>query len=37
VQAVSLLLVAAFVICNAVSDLVQALVDPRLRTAGRTA
>ena len=36
VQAVSLLLVAAFVICNAVSDLVQALVDPRLRTAGRT-
>jgi peptide/nickel transport system permease protein len=37
VQAVSLLLVAAFVICNALSDLVQALIDPRLRTAGRTA
>ncbi|QMU76452.1 ABC transporter permease [Streptacidiphilus sp. PB12-B1b] len=36
VQAVSLLLVAAFVLCNAASDLVQALVDPRLRTAGRT-
>ena len=36
VQAVSLLLVAAFVICNALSDLVQALIDPRLRTAGRT-
>ena len=37
VQAVSLLLVAAFVVCNAVSDLAQALIDPRLRTAGRTA
>lgn len=37
VQAVSLLLVAAFVICNAVSDLVQALIDPRLRTTRRTA
>ncbi|RAG83200.1 ABC transporter permease [Streptacidiphilus pinicola] len=37
VQAVALLLVAAFVICNALSDLVQALIDPRLRTAGRTA
>ncbi|SEL21984.1 ABC transporter permease [Streptacidiphilus jiangxiensis] len=37
VQAVALLLVAAFVVCNAASDLVQALVDPRLRTAGRTA
>ncbi|MFC1412539.1 ABC transporter permease [Streptacidiphilus sp. N1-12] len=36
VQAVALLLVAAFVVCNAVSDLVQALVDPRLRTVGRT-
>ena len=37
VQAVALLLVAAFVVCNALSDLVQALIDPRLRTAGRTA
>ncbi|MCX4722341.1 ABC transporter permease [Streptomyces sp. NPDC090052] len=37
VQAVALLLVGAFVVCNAVSDLVQALIDPRLRTAGRTA
>ncbi|MEZ0095671.1 ABC transporter permease [Streptacidiphilus sp. EB129] len=37
VQAVALLLVAAFVICNALSDLAQALIDPRLRTAGRTA
>jgi peptide/nickel transport system permease protein len=37
VQAVALLLVAAFVVCNAVSDLVQALIDPRLRTVGRTA
>ncbi|MEU6175282.1 ABC transporter permease [Streptantibioticus parmotrematis] len=36
VQAVSLLLVAAFVICNALSDLGHALIDPRLRTAGRT-
>ena len=36
VQAVALLLVAAFVVCNAVSDLVQALIDPRLRTVGRT-
>ncbi|MFB7597191.1 ABC transporter permease [Streptomyces sp. NPDC056160] len=36
VQAVSLLLVAAFVICNALSDLVQALIDPRLRSTGRT-
>ena len=35
VQAVSLLLVAVFVVCNALSDLVQALVDPRLRGAGR--
>jgi peptide/nickel transport system permease protein len=34
VQAVSLLLVAAFVVCNALSDLVQALIDPRLRAAG---
>jgi peptide/nickel transport system permease protein len=37
VQAVSLLLVAAFVICNAASDLIQALIDPRLRTTRRTA
>ena len=37
VQAVSLLLVAAFVVCNAASDLVQALIDPRLRTTRRTA
>ncbi|MDH6121347.1 ABC transporter permease [Kitasatospora sp. GAS204B] len=36
VQAVALLLVAAFVVCNAASDLIQALVDPRLRTAGST-
>lgn len=36
VQAVALLLVAAFVVCNAVSDLIQALIDPRLRTVGRT-
>jgi peptide/nickel transport system permease protein len=37
VQAVALLLVAAFVVCNAASDLIQAVVDPRLREAGRTA
>lgn len=37
VQAVSLLLVGAFVVCNALSDLIQALVDPRLRTSGRMA
>ncbi|MBR7839033.1 ABC transporter permease [Actinospica durhamensis] len=38
VQAVSLLLVAAFVVCNALSDLLQALIDPRLRsTSGRMA
>jgi peptide/nickel transport system permease protein len=37
VQAVALLLVAAFVIANAVTDLIQAAVDPRLRGAGRTA
>lgn len=36
VQAVALLLVAAFVVCNAASDLIQALIDPRLRTVGRT-
>jgi peptide/nickel transport system permease protein len=36
VQAVSLLLVAAFVIANAATDIIQALVDPRLRTAGST-
>ncbi|GAA1932808.1 ABC transporter permease [Streptantibioticus ferralitis] len=35
VQAVALLLVAAFVICNAATDLIQALIDPRLRAAGR--
>lgn len=37
VQAVALLLVAAFVVANAVTDLVQGLVDPRLRTAGGAA
>jgi peptide/nickel transport system permease protein len=37
VQAVSLLLVAAFVVANTVTDIIQALVDPRLRTAGGTA
>ncbi|WP_194924667.1 ABC transporter permease [Catenulispora pinisilvae] len=37
VQAVALLLVAAFVVANTVTDLLQAAVDPRLRTAGRTA
>jgi peptide/nickel transport system permease protein len=37
VQAVALLLVAAFVVANAVTDLIQAAVDPRLRTTGRTA
>jgi peptide/nickel transport system permease protein len=31
VQAISLLLVAAFVICNAVVDLINGLLDPRLR------
>ncbi|WP_037604584.1 ABC transporter permease [Streptacidiphilus rugosus] len=36
VQAVALLLVGAFVLCNAASDLIQALVDPRLREAGST-
>jgi peptide/nickel transport system permease protein len=34
VQAVALLLVAAFVVANTVTDLAQGLVDPRLRTAG---
>ena len=34
VQAVALLLVAAFVVANTVTDLVQGFVDPRLRTAG---
>jgi peptide/nickel transport system permease protein len=37
VQAVALLLVAGFVVANAVTDLIQAAVDPRLRTTGRTA
>lgn len=37
VQAVALLLVAAFVLANAVTDLVQGLVDPRLKTAGGVA
>lgn len=37
VQAVALLLVAAFVVANAVTDLVQGLVDPRLKTAGGAA
>ncbi|MEY9933804.1 peptide/nickel transport system permease protein [Catenulispora sp. GP43] len=37
VQAVALLLVAAFVVANAATDLLQAAVDPRLRTTGRTA
>ncbi|MEZ0066230.1 peptide/nickel transport system permease protein [Streptacidiphilus sp. MAP12-20] len=36
VQAVALLLVGAFVLCNAASDLIQAVVDPRLREAGST-
>lgn len=36
VQAVALLLVAAFVLCNAASDLIQAVVDPRLRETGST-
>ncbi|SEM26457.1 ABC transporter permease [Streptacidiphilus jiangxiensis] len=36
VQAVALMLVAAFVVCNAASDLIQAVVDPRLREAGST-
>lgn len=36
VQAVALLLVAAFVLCNAVGDLLTALVDPRLRNQGST-
>ena len=35
VQAVALLLVATFVIANAVVDLVNGLLDPRLRLAGR--
>jgi peptide/nickel transport system permease protein len=37
VQAVALLLVTAFVVANAVTDLLQAAADPRLRTEGRTA
>ncbi|MDH6115210.1 peptide/nickel transport system permease protein [Kitasatospora sp. MAP12-15] len=36
VQAVALLLVGAFVLCNAASDLIQAVVDPRLRETGST-
>jgi peptide/nickel transport system permease protein len=37
VQIISLLLVAAFIVMNAIVDVVNALLDPRVKLAGRTA